>query len=272
MTKAVVYTAIADNYDFLRPVPKNLRGRLEFVCFSNQRYRGGRRKGWEIRDLISLASDPIRACRFVKVSPHEFFPEYEISLWLDGNISFNEGLLSCLKNFHEGKEKIVGVKHPTRNCIYAEARECVRLKKDIEEVIEEQVLLIDKHGFPEGFGLTETNILFRKHLDSSVTAMMNEWWHWIEGMSKRDQLSFDFVRWKHQVGMGYLEQDAHGENEAFRRGLHRSESIIRNAFSLIEAYQMVVPGATGVVNHSYGLSKVINRLSRGAGRRLRGVI
>lgn len=260
----MVYTAIADTYDFLRPVPRNLRGKMEFVCFSNQNYRRDYINGWKIVDLTSIASDSTRACRFVKVSPHKFFPKHEMSLWLDGNISFNEGLLAHLESFNESSKKIVGVKHPTRSCIYSEARECKLLNKDIPGVIEEQVSSIENHGFPEEFGLTETNILFRKHLEPNVIVMMNEWWLWIEGMSKRDQLSFDFLRWKHQIEMGYLDQDAHGANRAFRRGLHRSESIIRNVFAFIEAYQMVVPGLAGVVNHAYGLSKSINRLERRA--------
>ena len=52
---------------------------------------------------------------------------------------------------------------------------------------------------PENYGLNETNILIRNHLNPQIIAIMEQWWEFIEKYSKRDQLSFSYVLYKNNI-------------------------------------------------------------------------
>lgn len=48
--------------------------------------------------------------------------------------------------------------HPQRNCLYDEAKRCAELKLEKKEIVEKQIEIIKKDGFPAKFGLFEANI------------------------------------------------------------------------------------------------------------------
>lgn len=85
--------------------------------------------------------------------------------------------------------------------MYEEAEECIRLGKDLPEVIEKQMERYRKEGYKADNGLVVTNVLVRKHTDKNVIKLMNLWWEEIERNSKRDQLSFNYACWK--LGINY---------------------------------------------------------------------
>lgn len=255
MLKTVIYTAIANSYDFLRPVPFELRKRYDFVCFSDNKKSGQIVNGWRIENLDGTTEDLTRACRNIKIHPHIHFKEYNSSLWIDANISFSNKMIDLIDSFNGSKAIIMGVKHPTRSCIYLEAKVCQESVKDKRDLIDQQTQKMRQAGYPEQFGLTETNILFRKHCESSVIAMMEEWWWWVSNMSKRDQLSFDYLRWKHGLEIKYINIDIHDSSKVFRRGLHRTGPLFRKSFALIEAYQMLIPWMPLILSKIYKLRR-----------------
>ena len=259
MKRTVVYTAIANNYDYLRPVPSRLKSALDFICFSG-RHRSRRFvNGWRIVALDRNCDDPTRACRFVKIKAHQLLQDYDSSLWLDANISFSKDVIRHINEFRQGAGLVMGVRHPIRNCIYSEAQRCRSINKDKPATIDRQLALIERSGYPRNNGLTETNILFRRHLDPIVISMMDEWWDWVRNLSCRDQLSFDFLLWKHGIKIEYLDCNSHGTCKEFRRGLHRVGPLFKRVFAFIEAYQMVLPGVPGLVNKIYQLNKLKER-------------
>ncbi len=76
---------------------------------------------------------------------------------------------------------------------------------------------------PQDFGLHHTNFLIRRHNNPDCLLFCSEWWQHISAHSKRDQLSFDFVRWKlPRSKVGTLDI-SYNDNSAFRcSGIHRS--------------------------------------------------
>ena len=82
MNKKVIYTAIIGGYDELIE-PEFKPDGWDFVCFSDRDLNSNT---WEIRKTIPLYSDNTRTARKHKLLTHRFLPEYDISLWVDGNI------------------------------------------------------------------------------------------------------------------------------------------------------------------------------------------
>ena len=64
--------------------------------------------------------------------------------------------------------------------------------------------LYREEGFPEHYGLNETNIMYRNHKSDKIISIMEEWWKFIENYSKRDQLSLSYVLWKNNMQLNYL--------------------------------------------------------------------
>ena len=61
----------------------------------------------------------------------------------------------------------------------------------------EQTERYRQEGYPEHNGLIESAILVRELKDQRLISLMEAWWQEVLHGSKRDQLSFNYVCWKH---------------------------------------------------------------------------
>lgn len=195
--KKVIYTCISGQYDVLME-PKVLSDGYDYVCFTDQNFTSD---VWEIRpipqELMSLTQ--VKRQRAIKILAHKYLPEYEFSVWIDGNTDIlgdlNEYVsMRCGK---EGTSIYVGT-HPNRSCIYREAEVCIKMKKDTPENIKKQTNRYREEGFPANYGLPQTCILLRYHNDINCIKFMEGWWKEVEEGSHRDQLSFSYVMWKNK--------------------------------------------------------------------------
>lgn len=219
--KGVVYTCITGGYDellnhtFVHPD-------WDYVCFSDDlSIRSDNNAQWEIMSLHFDQLDNVRNQRWHKLHPHILFPDYEVSLWLDGNIDIlNGNLFNDIDNAMEGNHLIACSLHPKRDCIYKEFEACLQSGKDDKALIEKQEKRIRAKGFPKKQGLFETGIIFRRHVSPAVVQVMEDWWIWIEKYSRRDQLSFTYVLWKNNLQANLLSPVSYRENSgiSFREG------------------------------------------------------
>ena len=97
--------------------------------------------------------------------------------------------------------------HPQRNCIYKEVDAVIKLKKDTLENVTPQIERYKEEGFPENYGLLQSNILIRKHNNADCIKLMECWWEELKNGSHRDQLSFNYVSWKNpNIKIKYLDK------------------------------------------------------------------
>ncbi|MCE5194175.1 MAG: DUF616 domain-containing protein [Nitrospiraceae bacterium] len=210
----VVYTCITNKYDDL--VDHSYKDpKWDYVCFTDDlSIKNNGNLSWQVRPIIFTALDPVRNQRWHKLHPHILFPEYERSLWVDGNVNvlkkdLFEDLGKAIKEFM----KISSAPHRDRNCVYEELEACIALNKDDFKIMKKQIEMIKKDGFPAKQGLFETNILFRENNDKKNIELMNDWWSWVENFSRRDQLSFTYALWKHGVKCSPLTDISYRRND-----------------------------------------------------------
>lgn len=184
--KKVCYTCITNGYDSIKE-PILQRNDWDFVLFSDTPPRKGSKWNWvEIENTD-------KAQRNVKIF-NEQMMEYDQSMWVDGSIFVKKDVQRFVDEHHEGDFSLM--KHPGWDCIYYEGLKCIQLKKEKQEVVAEQLKRYDAEGMPRNYGQVQTGVMIRNHTDE-VKNISKLWLKEVNNYSKRDQLSFTYICWKH---------------------------------------------------------------------------
>lgn len=84
MNKIVCYTCITGGYDSLKD-PLVVSKGIDYICFTDNTFL--RSKIWQTRlipkELNYLSN--VKKQRIVKICPHRYLKEYDISIWVDGS-------------------------------------------------------------------------------------------------------------------------------------------------------------------------------------------
>lgn len=204
--KKVVYTCITGGYDSLIE-PSYITEGFDYVCFTDN--PGMKSDIWEIRPLPKETEglSQVKKQRYVKINPHLLLSDYDISIWVDGNITLKGDLNEFINNTITDRVYVYIPKHPSRNCIYTESRAVLSMRKDKPEIVNKQMDRYKKEGFPNDFGLPQSNIILRLHNNTDCIKLMAEWWKELKDNSHRDQLSFNYALWKNNnVKVTYLDK------------------------------------------------------------------
>jgi hypothetical protein len=192
--KVAVYTVITGNYDDLDDpviVPDN----YDFYVFTDQELTC---KIWKRLPLPNTKYDNVRLSRYIKMHSLVLFPEYEYSVYIDANIRII-GDLNEYVSLIESKSLMV-VKHPFRDSVEEECKECIALKKDSKKLMKTQVNKYLANGFPLEFGLFEGGFQVRKH-NVLCKSILEFWWNEYMNGSNRDQLCLPYAIWKHDPNL-----------------------------------------------------------------------
>lgn len=243
--KGVVYTAIFGDYEPLLD-PKVINTNLDYICFTDN--ANLKSEIWDIK-LISdvgnefnfsdkynnnislLDLDYTRQARLIKCLPHIFLKEYDFSIWIDAGFLIVGDVIKFVNRYTE--KDFLGIKHSTRNCIYEEANEVIRLNMDDNERISNQIELYENNNYPKNNGLIESGILFRRHNNDKIIKVMEEWFNEIVNFSKRDQISFNYISWKNKLDFDLADMYC-TRNPYFHHYFHRIKSVINNKVTLNE--------------------------------------
>tara|TARA_B100001059_G_scaffold218680_1_gene239100 strand:- start:16203 stop:16895 length:693 start_codon:yes stop_codon:yes gene_type:complete len=214
MNKKVIYTSIIGKYDSLTE-PKYIPKGYDFICFTDQDIDNPN-SIWEIRKVLPLYKDNTRTARKYKILPHRFLPEYDLSIWVDGN-EIIVGNVDKLQEEYLSNKNMAVYNHMScwdkRNCIYDEAKAIFYLGnknnnwKDNPKIIENQMNKYFKEGYPPNNGLIVSGVMFRKHNKKDIIDCMELWWEELKYGSKRDQLSFNYTSWKCGTSFNWINQD-----------------------------------------------------------------
>jgi len=195
LNKKVIYTVITGGYDNLIEQP-SVKG-YDFVCFTDN--PNLKSITWQIRPLPEglegLTS--VKQQRNIKILAHKYLPEYDFSIYIDGNVQIIGDVNKFVKeNCAKSKGYIFIGKHPDRDCIYEEAKACIYAKKDDSHLMADQVIAYHKEGMPLHYGLTQNCIILRYHNNENCKRLMELWWNEVKEKSHRDQLSLYYCLWK----------------------------------------------------------------------------
>lgn len=196
--RVVVYTCITGGYDNLIK-PTVVTPGVDYVCFTDN--KNLKSNIWQIRPIPEelLNYSCVKQQRGVKILPHRYLPEYDISIWVDANVDTKGNLNDYLKTLDFVQYSVFIPEHPARKCIYKEKEECVKIRKikgaDVA-LAEKQMKRYKDAGYPQNNGLVQSNIVIRMHNTEYSKKIMELWWNELKDYSHRDQLSFNYALWK----------------------------------------------------------------------------
>lgn len=225
----VVYTAIFHQYDVLLP-PKIQEDDIDYICFTDDPTIVP--EPWRPRVINSHNESSILQTRRLKILPHRHFPEYDYSVWVDGNIHITGQIVEFIcQNMDD--TNMITPSHPQRNCTYNEARICVEEGKSNPEKTKKQMDKYQEIGFPSNQGLSWNCVLFREHNEENVIQAMELWWEEFQNETDRDQLSFEFAAWKTGLKHRRADIDVGSSGGLFSRHNHRPPGIIGDLWEVI---------------------------------------
>jgi len=222
--KICVYTCITGNYDDLHEIPMK-EPEIDYVCFTNN--QNIKSKTWKIIQIEDPSIENHKLARKIKILGHPYLENYDITLWMDAGIIFTTKISDFIQKFLKNQPMACCL-HNSRNCIYEEAKECLRLKKDTKENILSIVNYLKQENYPENNGLYETTILIRKEKDKKVKETMELWFEMIMKYCKRDQLSFNYCLSKTGLKLDDIPINV-WSNEYFTYIKHNYKEIIKDA-------------------------------------------
>lgn len=233
MTKKIaIYTAIFGNFNKLikQPNYKN----VDCICYTDQDIPAN---GWKVIKVTPpVVNDNTRSNRYYKILPHKHLKDYDVSIYIDGNILVFNDVTQLISNKLKTAsfacfDHNQNVGDP-RDCIYKEYEAILDLGKkknkykDDPKVMKKQMERFRAEGYPENNGLITAPVLIRRHHDKELMNVMENWWAIVKNESKRDQLSFNYVAWKlNYTNYEIIDNDVRRGNPWFRTFSHKKSNL-----------------------------------------------
>ena len=193
--KIAVYSCITGGYDSVIE-PLHTEPGTDYFMFTDGEVLGGSQ--WKKIDITKFKEyrelSPAQLNRKIKILPFRYLPDYDYTIYIDGNIEIIAPLSPLIEEM--GNHAFGVHYHRTRDCIYDELVQILYLQKADPVTVKQQVSAYKKEGFPRHFGLYENSLLIRKHGDEEVRQLMEAWWEEFLRYPARDQLSLPYVIWK----------------------------------------------------------------------------
>lgn len=255
MKKYVIYSALVGAYDAVFQ-PEVVDEEFDFVLFTNE-IKEDKVGVWSICPIPYQNQDTTRMARYVKTHPESLLNGYEASVWIDMNVRIRtKYIYNRVRQLCKERVTVSSMCHHTYDCIYDEAFSVMHMRVERESVALKWCHRLRREHYPTHNGLCETNVLFRQH-SKAVEALDALWWSCIDGYSRRDQLSFNYVLWKKGMPVHFLmgektcaRNTEHFEVVAHRNRGHNFCNLGRNEGWLMR-YCWKVPSKVDMVKKTY---------------------
>ena len=211
--KTVAYTCITGDYDDLVLPEDDLLEYYDFYVISDKHPKDNRGYKWiSVNDVVPKEiTDPTRMNRFCKINAHMLFPQYDRSIYFDGNITLKKNMDSFFDKLTDLKIGVIG--ENGMGSLYREGARLMTQNRENTRMIYKQIESYWKDGMPDEFGSWFCSILLREHNNLKCKEIMENWWEELCKWSRRDQISFPYVLWKN----GYSKEDVLVLEEEFSR-------------------------------------------------------
>ena len=214
-----VYTANFAQYDSPPRQPAASDPDIDFIYFTDQPFSS---TFWQVRLVTPpIEANPKHSSRYYFDQSTVVLPDHSFTIMHGASAHLLVSAESLIETYMPRFTPDIALfRHPHRDCLYKEADTVVALHKDTAENVAPQLDRYRTEGFPEHFGLSACTFIIRRNTPA-LEEFEQAWWQEVSTGSHRDQLSFDYVRWKLNFPVTYIPGDVFCSS-IFRLGSHRS--------------------------------------------------
>ena len=124
MNKIVVYTAIFNNYDWLKD-PVVVSDGVDYICYTDS--ESVRSNVWKVVRINLEGKSPSLVNREIKLLyPFSELSRYDYSLYVDGSIMIKADVGKFLHKYISDSLVMMNFRHPHNDCIFVEIKRCLR--------------------------------------------------------------------------------------------------------------------------------------------------
>jgi hypothetical protein len=194
--KKVVYTLILGDYDDLKE-PEVVSEDFDYICFTDR--NDLRSEVWKMVRVRCNKKKPFKRCaNRLMIYPFDYLGKYELSVLVIGNILINCDISAFVDSVLPPDREVAAMENNKSDCIYIASQNVLRARKDNPEVVHQQMERYRREGYPEHNGLLMTGVHIRRHTEN-VIEHCRLWYEEVRNNSQRDQLSFNYIQWKHKL-------------------------------------------------------------------------
>lgn len=228
--KLLVYTCVIGGYDRVYP-PIVQSAEADYVIVTDD--PDVNVQGWTTYTIDPAGfGSPSLANRYHKMLMHHVLPDYDVSVYVDGNIRLLGNMIEFVARNHSCKNALTVFRHDRRNSVQSEIETCEALGKLPDSSLARARLNhFLEEGFPDDLGLIEAGILIKEHRHAQTDRVMSAWWAEYAAAPTRDQLSLPYALWKSKAIIGYHDFSFRDPNLWFGIYPHRGTSDMTPAYA-----------------------------------------
>ncbi|MCM1415719.1 MAG: DUF616 domain-containing protein [bacterium] len=195
LNKIAVYTCITGGYDKLMQ-PCVVEECCDYYVISDDPDMGGGvfryvNVDTVVPDCSMSAKDKNRYC---KMHPHEIFPKYDFTIYMDGSIRIKNPIAHFINNI--GASGLSIHRHKIHDCIYIDGIFAEWLGVVEKEKIIRELKRYMEEGLPRKFGMCECMMIVSDLQNKTGRQLYRKWHEEYQKGAGRDQFSFIYALWK----------------------------------------------------------------------------
>ena len=202
--RILVYSCLIGNYDKVETFKKQ-KG-YDYILFTDQNIVG---TNWTVmpipKEVLNLNVSDIKKQRYMKINPHKFFKNYDLSLYIDANYIIKGDLDEFIINTLNSIDNIY-ITHLQFGKNIKRALETAKRNKLDDANLLDKIKERYSHN-PEiltHYGIVNAGLILRKHHKKDCIKLMEKWWEEVEKYSHVDNFAFNYASYKTGVKFLYV--------------------------------------------------------------------
>lgn len=161
---------------------------------------------WEIKTIpYPIVTDTVLrtnqlSVKDVKHNSHRYLPNHDVVIYMDGYVwpdPVKSFVLFTQINLL-GTYDIILQKHPNWDCVYQEAKQILRCRKDTHEHVNRNLAVYNKEQMPCHWGLSLGGVLIKNNQSPQLIEISEQIVNFMRDKSYRDQLTMMYIFWKYK--------------------------------------------------------------------------
>ena len=215
--KVVVYSCLIGDYDQVATFNKQ-KG-YDYILFTDLKIKNTNWSVFPILDeVLKLNVSDIKKQRYMKIHPHKFFRNYDLSLYIDANYVIKGDLDDYLINTLNPIDHIYIPHLQFGKGIKQAIEKAIEKKLDDSNLLKEVMDRYNKLNILSKSGIVNAGLIIRKHNTKDCIKLMEKWWEEVRDYSHVDGFAFNYAGYKtgvrflytsYQFALFYFNQTQH---------------------------------------------------------------